>query len=49
MSVDAWNDKITELTNANREVLEKCGVRRASIFIRRCATYLMCFTLREID
>jgi acetyl-CoA carboxylase/biotin carboxylase 1 len=49
VSEDAWNDKITELTNAHQEVLEKCGVRRVSILICRRATYPMYFTLREID
>ena len=39
MSEDAWNDKITELTNANWEVLEKRGVRRVSILICQRATY----------
>ena len=49
MSEDAWNDKITELTSASREVPEKRGVRRVLIFIRRRASYPMYFTLREID
>ena len=49
MHEDAWYEKITELTNANLEVLEKRGVRRVSIMICRRATYPMYFTFREID
>jgi len=48
MSENAWNEKITELANANRETLEKRGVRRVSILICRRANYPMYFTLREI-
>ena len=37
------------LTNANREVLEKCDVCHVSILICQRVTYLMNFTLCEID
>ena len=49
MSEEARKEKITELTNANQEVLEKRGARRVSVLICRCATYPMYLTLRGMD